>query len=80
MRPSIISQRREGEDCRITVYTTEDSRQRARAIDSVIDSIRGIENGEWLRDVVKSEFELTPENIKDKVELGLQESLSARRW
>ena len=77
VRPSIISQRREGEDCRITVYTTEDSRQRARAIDSVIDSIRGIENGEWLRDVVKSEFELTPENIKDKVELGLQESLSA---
>ncbi len=77
VRPSIISQRREGEDCRITVYTTEDSRQRARAIDSVIDSIRGMENGEWLRDVVKSEFELTPENIKDKVELGLQESLSA---
>ena len=77
VRPSIISQRREGEECRITVYTTEDSRQRARAIDSVIDSIRGIENGEWLRDVVKSEFELTPENIKDKVELGLQESLSA---
>lgn len=77
VRPSIISQRREGEDCRITVYTTEDSRQRARAIDSVIDSIRGIENGEWLQDVVKSEFELTPENIKDKVELGLQESLSA---
>jgi GTPase Era involved in 16S rRNA processing len=77
VRPSIISQRREGEDCRITVYTTEDSRQRARAIDSVIDSIRGMENGEWLQDVVKSEFELTPENIKDKVELGLQESLSA---
>ena len=77
VRPSIISQRREGEDCRITVYTTEDSRQRARAIDSVIDSIRGMENGEWLRDVAKSEFELTPENIKDKVELGLQESLSA---
>lgn len=77
VRPSIISQRREGEDCRITVYTTEDSRQRARAIDSVIDSIRGMENGEWLRDVVKSEFELTPENIKDKVELGLQETLSA---
>ena len=77
VRPSIISQRREGEDCRITVYTTEDSRQRARAMDSVIDSIRGMENGEWLRDVVKSEFELTPENIKDKVELGLQESLSA---
>ena len=77
VRPSIISQRREGEDCRITVYTTEDSRRRVEQIDSVIDSIRGIENGEWLRDVVKSEFELTPENIKDKVELGLQESLSA---
>ena len=77
VRPSIISQRREGEDCRITVYTTEDSRRRVEQIDSVIDSIRGMENGEWLRDVVKSEFELTPENIKDKVELGLQESLSA---
>lgn len=77
VRPSIISQRREGEDCCITVYTTEDSRRRVEQIDSVIDSIRGIENGEWLRDVVKSEFELTPENIKNKVELGLQESLSA---
>lgn len=77
VRPSIISQRREGEDCRITVYTTEDSRRRVEQIDSVIDSIRGIENGESLQDVVKSEFELTPENIKDKVELGLQESLSA---
>ena len=77
VRPSIISQRREGEDCHITVYTTEDSRRRVEQIDSVIDSIRGIENGESLQDVVKSEFELTPENIKDKVELGLQESLSA---
>ncbi len=77
VRPSIISQRREGEDCRITVYTTEDNRRRVEQIDSVIDSIRGIENGDSLRDVVKSEFELTPENIKDKVELGLQESLSA---
>jgi GTPase Era involved in 16S rRNA processing len=77
VRPSIISQRREGEDCRITVYTTEDSKRRVEQIDSVIDSIRGIENGDSLRDVVKSEFELTPENIKDKVELGLQESLSA---
>lgn len=77
VRPSIISQRREGEECRITVYTTEDSRRRVEQIDSVVDSIRGMENGEWLRDVVKSEFELTPENIKDKVELGLQESLSA---
>jgi energy-coupling factor transporter ATP-binding protein EcfA2 len=77
VRPSIISQRREGEDCRITVYTTEDNRRRVEQIDSVIDSIRGIENGDSLQDVVKSEFELTPENIKDKVELGLQESLSA---
>ena len=77
VRPSIISQRREGEDCRITVYTTEDSKRRVEQIDSVIDSIRGIENGDSLQDVVKSEFELTPENIKDKVELGLQESLSA---
>lgn len=77
VRPSIISQRREGEDCRITVYTTEDSRRRVEQIDSVIDSIRGIENGDSLQDMVKSEFELTPENIKDKVELGLQESLSA---
>ena len=77
VRPSIISQRREGEDCRITVYTTEDSRRRVEQIDSVIDSIRGIENGDALQDVVKDDFELTRENIKDKVELGLQESLSA---
>ena len=82
IRPSIISQRREGEDCCITVYTSplptsQGGGDRVQLIDSVIDSIRGIENGEMLQNVVKSEFELTPENIKDKVELGLQESLSA---
>ena len=77
VRPSIISQRREGEDCTITVFTSDNADDRAGLIDAIIDRIRGIEGEELPLGVSKSVFDLTPENIKEKVELGLNESLSA---
>lgn len=79
VRPSIISQRREGEDSKITVFTSEDTDNRVEQIDAVIDCIRGIANEDSLLDshIKKSVFDLTPENIKEKVELGLHESLTS---
>ena len=77
VRPSIISQRRQGQDCRITVYTTNNNDQRVEQIDSIIDSLRGIDCQDSLQGINRSLFPLTPDNIKDKVELGLQESISA---
>lgn len=77
VRPSIISQKREGQDCRISVFTSDDTAHRIEQIDAVLDFIRGIEPESSLRNISKSEFELTSENIKAKVELGLKESLSS---
>ena len=79
VRPSIISQRHEGEKSKISVFTSEDATDRAEQIDAIIDCIRGIEKEESLLDsnIKKSVFDLTPENIKEKVELGLHESLSS---
>lgn len=79
VRPSIISQRREGEESKITVFTSEDTTDRVEQIDAVIDCIRGIANEDSLLDshIKKSVFDLTPENIKEKVELGLHESLTS---
>ena len=79
VRPSIISQRHEGEESKITVFTSEDTTDRVEQIDAIIDCIRGIEQEEALLDnnIKKSVFDLTPENIKEKVELGLHESLSS---
>ena len=79
VRPSIISQRREGEDSKITVFTSEDTTDRVEQIDAVIDCIRGIAKEDSLLDshIKKSVFDLTPENIKEKVELGLHESLTS---
>ena len=79
VRPSIISQRHEGNDSQITVFTSEDTSDRVEQIDAIIDCIRGIAKEESLVDshIKKSVFDLTPDNIKEKVELGLHESLSA---
>ena len=77
VRPSVISQRREGEDCKITVFTCDTAGDRAGLIDAIIDRIRGIEGEEPPLGVSKAVFDLTPENIREKVELGLNESLSA---
>ena len=77
VRPSIISQRHKGEECKITVFTSEDSKDRVEQIDAIIDCIRGIEKEEALVNINKGVFDLTRENIKEKVELGLKESLSS---
>lgn len=77
VRPSIISQRREGEECKITVFTSEDASNHTEQIDSIIDCIRGIEKEEELVGISKSEHALTPENIKNKVELNLDDSLTS---
>ncbi len=77
VRPSIISQRHEGDDCKITVFTSEDTDDRVEQIDAIIDCIRGIEKEDALKNINKNIFDLTRENIKEKVELGLKESLSS---
>ena len=77
VRPSIISQRHEGEDCKITVFTSDDSSNQTEQIDAIIDCIRGIEKENDLAGIRKAEYALTPENIKNKVELSLDESLTS---
>lgn len=77
VRPSIISQRHEGEECKITVFTSENASNQTEQIDTIIDSIRGIEKEEELVGISKAEYALTPENIKNKVELRLDESLTS---
>lgn len=77
VRPSIISQRHGDEECQITVFTSEDTADRIEQIDAIIDCIRGIEKEDSLENISKGVFDLTPENIKEKVELGLKDSLSS---
>ena len=77
VRPSIISQRHGDEDCKIAVFTSEDTSNRIEQIDAIIDCIRGIESEDSLENIRKGIFDLTPENIKQKVELGLKDSLSS---
>lgn len=77
VRPSIISQRRGKEECQIAVFTSEDTSNRIEQIDAIIDCIRGIESEDSLENIHKGVFDLTPENIKQKVELGLKDSLSS---
>ena len=77
VRPSIISQRHEGEDSKITVFATEDTGNQPEQIDAIIDCIRGIGTEEELKGIVRTDYELTPENIRDKVELRLYENLAS---
>ena len=76
VKPSVISQRRDGEDCKITVFTSRQEGSRVEKVDAIIDCIRGIENEESLAGIDKEEYALTKANIQSKVELGLRESLS----
>lgn len=78
VRPSIISQRHNNEDDSILVFTSEkdiDSYEKIEQIDSIIDYIRGIVKEDSLKNIKKTKYDLTQKNIKEKVELGLQESL-----
>ncbi len=75
VRPSIISQKKDGSECSISVYTSEQPANRVEQIDAIIDCIRGIEQESNLSGITKAIYPLTPENIKDKVELDLKSSL-----
>lgn len=77
VRPSIISKHHGEDACKITVFTSNNTTDRVEQIDAIIDTIRGIEKEESLENIQKDVFDLTPENIKEKVELGLKESLSS---
>ena len=77
VRPSIISQRHEGEECKITVFTSKNASNHTEQIDAIIDCIRGIEKENELTGITKAEYALTTENIKNKVELRLDESLTS---
>lgn len=79
VRPSIISKQKEGEEKLITSFSSGDTMNKVEHIDSIIDCIRGMESEASLTgmniniDIVP----LTEDNITEKVELGLQESLTA---
>lgn len=77
VRPSVISQRREGEPCCITVFASEASSNHAEQVDAIIDCIRGIGTEEELTGISKTVVELTPENVRDKVELRLNDDLAS---
>lgn len=77
VRPSIISERQNEEKCKITVFTSEESKERVELIDAIIDFIRGIEKEDSLNNINKVEYDLTQENIEEKVELGLKDSLTS---
>lgn len=76
VRPSIISQKKDGEDCKIVVYSSENKDNRIEQIDSIIDCLRGMEQESTLEEIKKGEFELTKQNIKERVELDLKSSFS----
>ena len=78
VRPSIISKKREGEECQIHVFTSEVPQRRVEQIDAIIDTIRGIEQTSTLADIQQGTYPLNRTNIEEKVELGLNESLSAK--
>ena len=78
VRPSIISKKRDGEECLIHVFTSEVPQRRVEQIDAIIDTIRGIEQASTLTGIQQGSYPLTRTNIEEKVELGLNESLSAK--
>lgn len=76
VRPSIISQKRPDEKERIVVYTCKGSSDKVELIDTIIDNIRGIGQNDAGPDIKSETFELTPENIKAKVELDIKANMS----
>lgn len=85
VRPSIISKRGEGQESEIVCFTSRnsqttensDERDKIGKIDSIIDCIRGLDNERNLWDIKIEKYPLTKENIRDRVELGLEESLTS---
>ena len=79
VRPSIISKQKKEEENLITSFSSGDTDNKVEHIDSIIDCIRGMESEVSLTgmNINIDKVPLTEENIKEKVELGLQESLTA---
>lgn len=79
VRPSIISKQKEGEEKMITSFSSGDTMNKVEHIDSIIDCIRGMESEASLTgmNINIDKVPLTEDNITEKVELGLQESLTA---
>lgn len=79
VRPSIISKRRGDDKKCIKSFSSKNTNNKVENIDSIIDYVRGMESIVSLKEmnIDVDEVPLTEINIKEKVELGLQESLSA---
>ena len=75
VRPSIISQKRPGEEERIVVYSCKGMEDKVELIDAIIDKIRGMEQGDTLTDIKSETFPLTPEMIKAKVEMDVRANM-----
>ena len=74
VRPSIISQKRPGEQERIVVYSSKGMEDKVELIDAIIDNIRGMGQGDTLSSIKSETFPLTPEMVKTKVEMDLRAS------
>lgn len=79
VRPSIISKQKDGKENQITSFSSSDTENKVEHIDSIIDCIRGMESEDLLPEmnIDIDRVALTADNIKEKVELGLQDSLTA---
>ena len=77
VRPSVISRRKEGQESSLTVYSGTDNATKLDKIDSIIDMIRGFGSEEDLSGVISERLPLTEENIRQRVQLGLERSLDS---
>lgn len=77
VRPSIISSNRDGqEDNSITTYISNNGNkdERVSQFDSIIDCLRGQEEIENVNGIKWETCPITPENIRDKVQLDLHDA------
>lgn len=77
VRPSIISRKDEDEESSLTCYTAASGINRMENIDAIIDCVRGLDSEENLKGIKVEKLPLTEKNIKERVELGLETSLSS---
>lgn len=77
VRPSIISRRTAENDCGITVFSSTNDNSHVEKIDSIIDTLRGFGTADEIKGVQIEEFELNADNIRSKVQLGLNESIDS---
>lgn len=78
VRPSIISKHPDGESDSLTCYTSSGTGASVDKIDFILDIVRGFESEEALEGVTVEHLPLTPETVREKVQLGLTDSLSSQ--